>query len=33
MNKKFLEVKDINYKVGFKSILSNISFSLRKVKY
>ena len=30
MNKAFLELKDICYKVGFKNILSNISFSLKK---
>ena len=30
MNKKFLEVKNITYKVGPKPILSNISFSLEK---
>ena len=30
MNKEFLEVKNVTYKVGFKTILSNISFSLGK---
>ena len=30
MNKAFLELKDITYKVGFKNILSKISFSLEK---
>ena len=33
MNKAFLELKIFTYKVGLKSILSNISFSLKKVKY
>ena len=30
MNKSFLELKDVCYKVGFKNILSNITFSLKK---
>ena len=30
MNKKFLELKEINYQVGKKTILSNISFSVKK---
>ena len=30
MNKSFLELKDVCYKVGLKNILSNITFSLKK---
>ena len=30
MNKDFLELKDVSYKVGLKNILSNITFSLKK---
>ena len=30
MNRAFLELKNICYKVGLKSILSDISFSLKK---
>ena len=30
MNKELLEVQNITYKVGFKTILNNISFSLDK---
>ena len=30
MNKQFLEIKDVSYKVGLKSILNTYTFSLKK---
>ena len=30
MKKEFLELNNVSYKVGLKSILKNISFSLKK---